>query len=121
VESQFIKHLADNLNAEIVAGIFSFWQHHGLWYLSQALCFILGTVQNVKEAVQWLSYTYLYIRMRQNPSLYGITAEEIAEDKVLLNCLICSHVPAHCSNLDLLSLDSLSELLSLFSLAVIVS
>ena len=37
--------LADNLNAEIC----------------------LGTVTNVEEAVQWLSYTYLYVRMRKNP------------------------------------------------------
>ena len=43
--------LADNLNAEIV----------------------LGNVQNAKEAVNWLGYTYLYIRMLQAPQLYGIS------------------------------------------------
>lgn len=32
----------------------------------------LGTVANVDEAVEWLSYTYLYIRMRVNPLVYGI-------------------------------------------------
>lgn len=32
----------------------------------------LGTVTNVDEAVEWLSYTYLYIRMRVNPLAYGI-------------------------------------------------
>lgn len=57
VESQFISKLPDNLNAEIVA----------------------GTVQNVKDAVDWLSYTYLYIRMFRNPSLYGVEGDE---DKV---------------------------------------
>jgi pre-mRNA-splicing helicase BRR2 len=31
----------------------------------------LGTVSNVKEAVDWLGYTYLYVRMMKNPSLYG--------------------------------------------------
>lgn len=32
----------------------------------------LGTVTTVEEAVQWLSYTYLFIRMRANPLVYGI-------------------------------------------------
>lgn len=32
----------------------------------------LGTVSNVDEAVQWLSYTYLFIRMRANHLVYGI-------------------------------------------------
>ena len=50
VESQMIKTLPDHLNAEIV----------------------LGTVQSISEAVDWLSYSFLYIRMLQNPSLYGI-------------------------------------------------
>jgi activating signal cointegrator complex subunit 3 len=50
IESQFIKRLADHLNAEIV----------------------LGTVTNIQEAVTWLSYTYLFIRMAKNPWYYGI-------------------------------------------------
>ncbi|XP_059194984.1 activating signal cointegrator 1 complex subunit 3 [Centropristis striata] len=50
IESQFLDSLADNLNAEIA----------------------LGTVTNVEEAVKWLSYTYLYVRMRANPLAYGI-------------------------------------------------
>ncbi|XP_053736130.1 activating signal cointegrator 1 complex subunit 3 isoform X1 [Synchiropus splendidus] len=50
IESQFLDSLADNLNAEIA----------------------LGTVTNVDEAVKWLSYTYLYVRMRANPLAYGI-------------------------------------------------
>uniref|UniRef100_A0A4W3HS85 Activating signal cointegrator 1 complex subunit 3 n=1 Tax=Callorhinchus milii TaxID=7868 RepID=A0A4W3HS85_CALMI len=50
IESQFLNHLANNLNAEIA----------------------LGTVTNVEEAVKWLSYTYLYVRMRANPLVYGI-------------------------------------------------
>lgn len=32
----------------------------------------LGSVTNVDEAVKWLSYTYLYVRMRANPLAYGI-------------------------------------------------
>ncbi|KAL0984962.1 hypothetical protein UPYG_G00151150 [Umbra pygmaea] len=50
IESQFLETMADNLNAEVS----------------------LGTVTNVEEAVKWLSYTYLYIRMRANPLAYGI-------------------------------------------------
>lgn len=33
----------------------------------------LGSVTNVEEAVRWLSYTYLYVRMRANPLVYGIS------------------------------------------------
>lgn len=56
IESQFKALLPDNLNAEIV----------------------LGSVSNVKEAVNWLTYTYLAVRMRQNPLVYGITYEQLA-------------------------------------------
>jgi pre-mRNA-splicing helicase BRR2 len=55
--------LADQLNAEVV----------------------LGTVSNVKEAVNWLAYTYLYVRMLRTPSLYGIDEEsEITKDPLLV-------------------------------------
>jgi len=50
VESQLVKTLPNHLNAEVV----------------------LGAVQTIAEAVDWLSYSFLYIRMLQNPSLYGI-------------------------------------------------
>jgi pre-mRNA-splicing helicase BRR2 len=33
---------------------------------------VLGTISNTKEAVNWLSYTYLYVRMLRNPQLYGV-------------------------------------------------
>ena len=61
VESQFVNRLADNLNAELV----------------------LGTVQNTKEATTWLSYTYLYIRMLRNPTLYSVPVEELDDDPAL--------------------------------------
>ncbi|XP_002165482.2 U5 small nuclear ribonucleoprotein 200 kDa helicase isoform X1 [Hydra vulgaris] len=61
IESQFISKLADNLNAEIV----------------------LGTVQTVKDACTWLGYTYLYIRMLRNPTLYGISHDDMENDKLL--------------------------------------
>ncbi|CAE1313527.1 ASCC3 [Acanthosepion pharaonis] len=32
----------------------------------------LGTVSTVEEAVKWLSYTYLFVRMKCNPMVYGI-------------------------------------------------
>ena len=43
----------------------------------------LGTVTNVEEAVQWLSYTYLYVRMRKNPLVYGMKYAELKEDPLL--------------------------------------
>ncbi|XP_076373679.1 activating signal cointegrator 1 complex subunit obelus isoform X2 [Tachypleus tridentatus] len=49
IESNFITNLADNLNAEIS----------------------LGTVTTIDEAVEWLKYTYLYVRLSQNPQAYG--------------------------------------------------
>lgn len=61
IESTFIKQLADHLNAEIVA----------------------GTVTTVEEAVEWLTYTYLYTRMLKNPLSYGINADQHADDPQL--------------------------------------
>ncbi|XP_078443956.1 DExH-box ATP-dependent RNA helicase DExH12-like [Wolffia australiana] len=61
IESQFISKLADQLNAEIV----------------------LGTVQNAREACHWLGYTYLYIRMLRNPTLYGVAADILEKDPYL--------------------------------------
>ncbi|KAL6867611.1 hypothetical protein ACP4OV_015635 [Aristida adscensionis] len=58
IESQFLGSLKDNLNAEVA----------------------LGTVTNVKEACAWLGYTYLFIRMKTNPLVYGITWEEVIGD-----------------------------------------
>lgn len=61
IESQFLDSLADNLNAEVA----------------------LGTVTNVEEAVKWLSYTYLYVRMRANPLAYGINHKAYQMDPAL--------------------------------------
>mmetsp|Transcript_17985 Transcript_17985/g.30596 ORF Transcript_17985/g.30596 Transcript_17985/m.30596 type:complete len:2161 (-) Transcript_17985:3045-9527(-) len=62
LESKLDKHLADALNAEIVS----------------------GTVTNLQEAVEWLSYTFLYIRMMLNPLQYGVTHKEKEMDPTLL-------------------------------------
>ncbi|CAM6031293.1 unnamed protein product [Sphagnum compactum] len=52
IESTFCKHLDTHLNAEI----------------------FLGTVSSHSDAVAWLSYTYLHVRMRENPRFYGVDA-----------------------------------------------
>ncbi|XP_028968689.1 activating signal cointegrator 1 complex subunit 3 [Galendromus occidentalis] len=63
IESKFHQNLADNLIAEIV----------------------LGTVTNIDEAVEWLSYTYLFVRMKKNPLVYGLTPKSLREDPELFN------------------------------------
>ena len=50
IESQFVSKLADNLNAEIV----------------------LGNVRSRDEGVEWLGYTYLFVRMLRSPGLYSV-------------------------------------------------
>ncbi|KAJ3190089.1 DEIH-box ATPase [Gaertneriomyces sp. JEL0708] len=62
IESQFISRLADHLNAEIA----------------------LGTVRDREEAVQWLGYTYLYVRMLRNGALYGVSVDEAESDPYLV-------------------------------------
>lgn len=62
IESQLVSRLADALNAEIV----------------------LGSIRNREEAVEWLGYSYLYVRMRQNGAYYGVTPEEAEEDPRLV-------------------------------------
>ena len=39
---------------------------------------------SVKEAVVWLSYTYLHVRMCRNPLAYGIPFEQSTHDPRLL-------------------------------------
>uniref|UniRef100_A0A8C5MH69 U5 small nuclear ribonucleoprotein 200 kDa helicase n=1 Tax=Leptobrachium leishanense TaxID=445787 RepID=A0A8C5MH69_9ANUR len=61
IESQMVAKLPDMLNAEVV----------------------LGNVQNAKDAVNWLGYTYLYIRMLRSPNLYGISHDDLKSDPLL--------------------------------------
>lgn len=61
IESSFITYLDDNLNAEIA----------------------LGTISNVLEAVEWLSYTYLFVRMRINFQSYGMVYQDLVDDPYL--------------------------------------
>ncbi|KAG8713056.1 hypothetical protein FRC09_019141, partial [Ceratobasidium sp. 395] len=61
IESKLVSGIVDSLNAEIA----------------------LGTVSNLQEAVSWLGYTYLIVRMRKNPTHYGITREMLQDDPQL--------------------------------------
>lgn len=61
IESQLISKMSDMLNAEVV----------------------LGTIQNIRDAVTWLGYTYLYIRMLRCPNLYGISYDKLRQDPLL--------------------------------------
>jgi len=40
-------------------------------------------VSNVGEAVAWLGYTYMFIRMQANPHEYGLNWEQVAADPLL--------------------------------------
>ena len=62
IESKFSRKLVDNLNAEIS----------------------LGTVTSVPEAVTWLGYSYLFVRMRRDPQNYGIDWNEYQDDRQLV-------------------------------------
>ncbi|KAJ5152633.1 uncharacterized protein N7482_009111 [Penicillium canariense] len=62
IESRFSSRLVDNLNAEIS----------------------LGTVTSVSEAVQWLGYSYLFVRMKREPRNYGIEYAELRDDPMLV-------------------------------------
>ena len=37
----------------------------------------------MEDAVQWLSYTYLYVRMRKNPLVYGMKYQDVKDDPTL--------------------------------------
>ncbi|KAK9472497.1 Sec63 Brl domain-containing protein [Dipodascopsis tothii] len=62
IESQFMSKLADNLNAEVV----------------------LGTIRTIDDAVHWLGYTYLYVRMLRAPALYHVGGD-YADDENLVH------------------------------------
>jgi replicative superfamily II helicase len=58
IESSFAKKIANNLNAEIS----------------------LGTITSITDAIKWLSYTYLFVRMKKNPFVYGLDWQTIIDD-----------------------------------------
>ena len=53
--------MTDNMNAEIVS----------------------GTITTIDEAVDWIRDTYLFIRMKKNPLVYGINQQDIKYDPEL--------------------------------------
>jgi pre-mRNA-splicing helicase BRR2 len=44
---------------------------------------VLRMVQSIKDAASWLGYTYLYIRMMRQLTLYGITFDRKEKDPLL--------------------------------------
>ncbi|KAG9255856.1 Sec63 Brl domain-containing protein [Emericellopsis atlantica] len=62
IESKFSTKLVDNLNAEIS----------------------LGTVTSIQDAVTWIGYSYLFVRMKKSPLTYGIEWAEIRDDPSLV-------------------------------------
>ncbi|GAB1318885.1 Putative steryl acetyl hydrolase mug81 [Madurella fahalii] len=62
IESRFSAKLVDNLNAEIA----------------------LGTVNSISDAVTWIGYSYLFVRMKRNPMAYGIEWSEFSDDRSLV-------------------------------------
>ena len=58
IESRFAKQLPEHLNAEVA----------------------LGSVSNVQEAVQWLGYTYWFVRALRSPQTYGLLPKDLNED-----------------------------------------
>eukprot|EP00796_Vickermania_ingenoplastis_P011097 gene11097-7724_t len=65
IESHLMKRIVDMFNAEVV----------------------LGHIQSIAEGVRWLQRSYLYVRMRQEPELYG--ARRSDADPLLLHHLEC--------------------------------
>lgn len=61
IESQLMSRLADNMNAEIV----------------------LGNIRDRKEGVEWLGYTYLFVRMLRSPGLYSVGADYENDDALV--------------------------------------
>lgn len=63
IESQLMRKLVDMLNAEVV----------------------LGMVRSVEDGMEWLGYTFMYLRMMQIPNAYGIDWDTFEQDQKLRN------------------------------------
>ncbi|KAJ1664893.1 Pre-mRNA splicing [Coemansia sp. RSA 1813] len=61
IESQLVSRLADSLNAEVA----------------------LGSVRSRDDAVEWLGYTYLYVRMLRSPEVYDVRRSDLDDDPAL--------------------------------------
>lgn len=62
IESQMISKIVDNVNAEIVA----------------------GNIKSINDTVDWLEYTYLYVRCIVSPELYNIPSIDNENDQTLI-------------------------------------
>jgi replicative superfamily II helicase len=60
IESKFLSHLKSALNAEVV----------------------LGNITNIFEALDWLKYTYFYIRFERNPIAYQFSLNPSMDRKL---------------------------------------
>lgn len=69
IESQLMSKLVDNLNAEIS----------------------LGTIRTREDAVQWLGYSYLYVRMLKSPRVYRVGADYADDTGLVLKRLDLCH------------------------------
>ena len=54
---EFLTKIADNLNAEVSS----------------------GSVSSIDDAVLWLSYSYLDVRLQRNPFHYGVNRKQISD------------------------------------------
>uniref|UniRef100_A0A7E4USK6 MIF4G domain-containing protein n=1 Tax=Panagrellus redivivus TaxID=6233 RepID=A0A7E4USK6_PANRE len=101
IESQFMQRIHDNLNAEIAA----------------------GTVSNLDEAVEWLRYTYMYVRARLNPMAYGMNYSEMRGDPTLTSFLndLCFHAAKRLDQNRMIVFDSINGFLSSTDLGRIAS
>lgn len=108
--------IADHLNAEIVLGsvhtvnevirMSGCGEHVTCLVLGVASTLFLRSVSVVfvsasasvsvfcvvlcSQAVDWLGYTYLYVRMLRAPALYGISDGALADDPLLSQVLLLS-------------------------------
>ena len=62
LESQMTSALPDHINAEIVQ----------------------GSIASIRDAINWMGYTYLYIRMLRNARYYSIPGDEMEDDPELV-------------------------------------
>ncbi|CAI4232831.1 unnamed protein product [Auanema sp. JU1783] len=101
IESQFHKRLHDNLNAEIS----------------------LGTVSNVEEAVEWLTYSYYYTRINMNPVAYGLSYRDVENDPGLYDHLrkLVITVATKLDDLQMIRYDGLNSFLNATDLGRIAS
>uniref|UniRef100_A0A914I9P9 Activating signal cointegrator 1 complex subunit 3 n=2 Tax=Globodera TaxID=31242 RepID=A0A914I9P9_GLORO len=101
IESQFQSRILNNMNAEIAR----------------------GAISNIKEAVEWIRFTYFYIRLRKNPLQYGVEWKELRREPSLVTYLtdFC-HVAARRLDLNrMIRYDPLNEFVSATDLGRIVS